>query len=132
MICLELNYHLLRMLLLGYAISLYLLLLSLEVGVHEKLILLSGVQEIHSIPLSLLVFLLPHFHKLPVAHLFLLVHLFLGFKLFRCRLGAYALLVLAKSEDFRLEKGVLDSFRKMHILLIIHTRVVLNGLLYIF
>ena len=82
---------------------------------------MSGVQEIHSIPLSLLVFLLPHFHKLPVAHLFFLVHLFLGLKLFGGRLGTYAFLILAKPEDLGLEKGVLDSLRKMHVLLIIHT-----------
>ena len=86
MICLELDDHLLSVLLLGYAVSLDLLLLSLEVGVHEELTLLSGVQEIHPIPLSLLVFLLPHFHKLAVAHLFFFVHLFLGLELLGGRL----------------------------------------------
>ena len=65
-----------------------------------------------------------------MAHLFLLVHLLLGFELFRSRFGPYSLLAFAKSKYLRLEKRVLDSLSEVHVLFIIHTRVVLYGLLY--
>ena len=88
------------------------------------------MEQVHPVPLPFLVLLLPHFHKLAMAHPFLFVQLVLCLELLGRGFGPDALLVLAEPEDFWLEQGVLDSLSKVHVLLVIHARVVLHGLLW--
>ena len=96
MVSLEGYKYLLSMLFLSNAISLNLFFLTPEFRINLQLSLLSRVKKIDPFSLPFLVLLLPHFHELPMAHLFLLVYLLLGFELFRCRFGPDALLALAK------------------------------------
>jgi len=86
------------------------------------------VEQVDPIPLPFLVLLLPHFHQLPVAHILLLVHLVLGLQLLRRGFAPDSFLALAKPQNLRLKQRVLDSLREVHILLVVHPRVVLDGL----
>ena len=88
------------------------------------------MEQVDPIPLPFLVLLLPHFHQLPVAHILLLVHLVLGLQLLRRGFAPDSFLALAKPQNLRLKQRVLDSLREVHILLVVHPRVVLDGLLY--
>ena len=127
---LQLEDNFLSVLPLSLAVGFYLFLLPLEVWVLEELSLLASVKQVDPISLSFLVFLLPHFHQLPVAHLLLPVHLLLGPQLLRSGFATDSFLALAKPQNFWLEQRVLDSLRKVHILFIVHPGVVLDGLLY--
>jgi hypothetical protein len=130
MVRLELDDNFLSVLVLGKAVSFYLFLLSLEVWVHLELRLLASVEQVNPVSLSFLVFLLPHFHQLPMAHILLLCHFVLGFQLLWSGFASDSFLALAKLQNFWLEQRVLDSLRKVHILFIVHPGVVLDGLLY--
>lgn len=93
---------------------------------YFSLDLLEG-SSIQSIPFSLFVFTLTNFHELCLRHLFLLLVLFILLSLEFLSLFFVTSVLIVQLHDLRLEQSILYTLSEIHIFLVVHTWIVLNG-----